>query len=213
MGFFSSYANKSGLDMLDLFTVGKAPSGLQNIKMLLTDVETEGQKQGYARAAKEYEAAFEIVESEFQRVKSCFDIKKTNLDGQSEALVLLLERLEREKAACQKEVDRNARKVADKHGISISDVKTSFGYSYQVDIVGCLISQYQENKLREAEQRGYVEAKKLYEAKLQKLKSELAELRQKCSFQVKEMLVLIDDLLDAIAKEQTNIAELKMLLG
>lgn len=207
--------------MLDIFTSGTAPSGLRNIKMLLTDVETEGQKQGYARAAKEYEAAFEIVENEFQRVQSCFDTKKGNLDGQTEDLILLLERLEREKAACQKEVERKARKVAEKHGISISDVNASLsngslvthGFRYEVDILGLLIHQYKDHKLKEAEQRGYVEAKKLYEAKLQKLKAELAELRQRCSSEVKEMLALVDDLLGAIAKEQINIAELKMLLG
>ena len=37
-----------------------------DFKMLLTDVETEGKKQGYQRAAKEYEVAFRRIEKEFK---------------------------------------------------------------------------------------------------------------------------------------------------
>lgn len=67
-------------------------------------------------------------------------------------------------------------------------------------------------KLLEAERDGYLEAKKLYEEKIGKLKKELEELKRKGSAEIQEMSNMIIEILDAIADEQMKIAELKILL-
>ena len=40
------------------------PSFKEKVDMVFTDVDTEGRKQGYAKAAKEYEKIFGAIERE-----------------------------------------------------------------------------------------------------------------------------------------------------
>ena len=75
-----------------------------------------------------------------------------------------------------------------------------------------IVYYFKEKKLRQAEQRGYAEAKELYEEKIQKLKDELCRLKEKGDSEIKNLLNQISQILDAIAEEEMKIAELKILL-
>lgn len=58
----------------------KGPSLLEKVDMLLTDVETEGKKQGYARAVAEYDKAFRAIEGEYDATKNIMTNSLTKTD-------------------------------------------------------------------------------------------------------------------------------------
>lgn len=80
-----------------------------------------------------------------------------------------------------------------------------------VDILG-LIYKHKEKKLKEAEQRGYAEARELYENKISKLKAELRRLKENGNRDIKKLVTMINEIFEAIADEQMKIAELRILL-
>lgn len=82
---------------------------------------------------------------------------------------------------------------------------TSFGI---LDI----IYSYKEKRLKKAEQKGYLEAKELYEEKIKRLQDKLKRLMEKSDEEIKKMVKLISDILDEIVENQMKIAELKILL-
>lgn len=195
------------------------PSVIEKVEMLFTDVETEGKKQGYDRAAKEYGAAYRAIEKEFSETKKLIEQQKTSYDNKAETLINKLESLEKEKERLEREVDSKTRDVSRRFDIPISEVRGSLaagtllvgGPMISVDILG-MIYKHKEKKLKEAEQRGYVEAKELYENKISKLKSELKRLKDNGDKDIKKLLTMIDEIFQAIAEEQMKIAELKILL-
>ena len=54
-----------------------------DFKMLLTDVETEGKKKGYQRAAIEYEVAFRRIEKEFKETKNLINSQKNDYGNEA----------------------------------------------------------------------------------------------------------------------------------
>lgn len=194
------------------------PSFIDKVDMLLTDVETEGKKQGYKKAAAEYEKAFRAIKDEYNTTKELIEQQKNAYDTQSDALIEKLKVLEQQKENLKKQVDQKAKSVSAKYDIPIFQVQSFLASGAlivdgpaTVSILG-MIYKYKERKLREAEQRGYLEAKELYESKIAKLKSDLDALKRKGSADVKNLLNMIGEILDAIAEEQMKIAELKILL-
>ncbi len=196
----------------------KGPSIVEKVDMLFKDVETEGKKQGYERAAKEYGKAFKAIEDEYKATKELIENQKKSYDSKSEALISKLENLEKQKEELENQVKRKTKGVSTKYNIPTGDVTKSLaagtllvGGPAIVDILG-LIYNHKEKKLREAEQRGYAEARKLYEKKIARLKKKLLELKNKGSKEIQKLLDMINDLFDAISEEQMKIAELKILL-
>lgn len=195
----------------------KGPSLLEKVDMLLTDVETEGKKQGYARAVAEYDKAFRAIEGEYDATKKLIEYQKDTYDTQSDALIEKLSELEHQKEKLENQVMQKTKDVSVKYDIPIPKVQRSLVAgtlimgSDTVDVLG-IIYRHKERKLREAEQRGYLEAKELYETKIAKLKSDMAILKNKGTAKIKELLNMIDEILAAIAEKQMEIAELKILL-
>jgi hypothetical protein len=193
----------------------KGPSTIEKIEMLFKDVETEGKKEGYTRAAKEYKKAFRAIETEYKQTKELFESQKDDYYNLSEKLIAKLEELEKQKISIKKQLERNTKDVSDKFHIPIGDVR-------KAAMAGTLISpsfgildiiyKHKEKKLKEAEQRGYLEAKELYESKIAKMRRELQELKKQGHADIKKLLDMISDILDAIAEEQMQIAVLKILL-
>lgn len=218
MGFFNK---KSGITSLGGLVFGNifdnGPSIIDKVDMLLTDVETEGKKKGYSRAAEEYGKVFRSIENEYKQAKELIESQRSMYDAQSDALIEKLEALENQRRRLENQVKQKTKTVAEKYDIPVSQVQGSLAAGTlitgptTVDILG-IIYRHKEKKLREAEQRGYLEAKELYESKIDKLKKELAELRSKGSADIKKMVSMIGEILNAIAEEQMKIAELKILL-
>lgn len=218
MGFFNK---KSGITSLGGLVFGNifdnGPSIIDKVDMLLTDVETEGKKKGYSRAAEEYGKVFRSIQSEYKQAKELIESQKNTYDAQSDTLIEKLEALENQKRRLENQVKQKTKAVSEKYDIPVSQVQGSLAAGTlitgpaTVDILG-MIYRHKEKKLREAEQRGYLEAKELYESKIDKLKKELAELKSNGSADIKKMVSMIGEILDAIAEEQMKIAELKILL-
>lgn len=187
------------------------------VEMLFTDVETKGKKKGYLRAAEAYGKVFRAIESEYKQAKELIESQKNMYDAQSDVLIEKLEALENQKRRLENQVKQKTKAVSEKYDIPVSQVQGSLAAGTlitgpaTVDILG-MIYRHKEKKLREAEQRGYLEAKELYESKIDKLKKELAELKSRGSADIKKMVSMIGEILDAIAEEQMKIAELKILL-
>jgi ribonucleotide reductase alpha subunit len=195
----------------------KGPSISEKIDMLFTDVETEGKKQGYKRAASKYEKAFKEIEYEYNKTKELIESQKSNYGNESEKLIEKLSELEKQKKLLEKQFEKRTKDFSSKYDIPIGDVSkfastgTLMCTTFTVSILD-LIYSYKEKKLRKAEQRGYIEARELYEEKIAKLKQDLQDLKKKGNADIKNLLYMIDDLFNAIADEQMKIADLKILL-
>ena len=184
------------------------PSFSDKVDMLFTDVETEGKKQGYLRAAAEYEKVFKDIETEYINTKKLIDSQKDIYDKQADVLIEKLEELEYQRDVLEVQVKQKEREISEKYGIRqgcISNFLTWYG------IFNC-VYQHKERKLREAEQRGYREAKELYEAKIDKLKRDLEYLKSKGNSEIRELVGMLNDILKEIAEEQMKIAELEIIL-
>jgi len=219
MGLFNKKSgitsSLGGLVFRSIFDNG--PSTTDKVDMLFTDVETDGKKKGYSRAAEEYGKVFRSIESEYKQAKELIESQKNMYDAQSDALIEKLEALEKQKSRLENQVKQKTKAVSEKYDIPVSQVQGSLAAGTliagpaTVDILG-MIYRHKEKKLREAEHRGYLEAKDLYEAKIDKLKKELAELRNRGSAEIEKMTSMISEILAVIADEQMKIAELKILL-
>lgn len=200
----------------DLFE--KGPSTKEKIEMIFTDVETKGKKQGYDRAAREYGTVYLKIEKEFKETKEFIENQKNTYGNKAYQFIERLEAFEKQKEALKKELNAKINDVSRKYDISVGDIRRSMesgalltGGFIMIDILGMIYS-YKEKKLRQAEQRGYAEAKELYETKIQKLKDEIKRLKEKGDNELKTLLNQISQILDAIVEEEMKIAELKILL-
>lgn len=214
-GFWGGGIGPVGNPLGNIFN--NEPSFIDKVDMLLTDVETEGKKKGYSRASEEYGKVFRSIENEYKQAKELIESQKNMYDARSEALIEKLEALENEKRRLENQVKQKTNAVSEKYDIPVSQVQGSLATGTfitgptTVDLLG-MIYRHKEKKLREAEQRGYSEAKELYETKIDNLKTEFAELRSNGSADIKKLVSMISEILDAIADEQMNIAELEILL-
>lgn len=195
----------------------KQPNIIDKIDMIFTDVETEGKKQGYERAAKEYEIVFEELENTYKEVKRIISLQQNELDNRSDKLIEKLSQLEKEKEYLMSKVNNKSNKVSKVYNIPLSQVRSCMNSGSLLTSttgVGILdmIYNYKEKKLKAAEKRGYLEAKELYEEKLRKMRNELVILKQKSNRKIQEMTDLIFEVLDEITKTQIQIAELSILL-
>jgi len=201
------------------------PSIIEKIKMLAKDVETEGKKQGYEKAANEYKEAFRSIELEYKEAKELIDSQKNSYGSESGLLIGKLTALEKQKKKLERQVEQKTKDVSAKYDIPIGDINMSFASNRlittglpSVSILGLiyssldLIYSYKEKKMWKAEQLGYSEAKKMYEEKIQRLKKNFYDLKKKGSAERQKLLGLISDLFNAIAEEQMKIADLKILL-
>lgn len=222
MGIFNNRGILNGLFDFNITPVKKEPSIIDKVEMLFTDVEEEGRKRGYSRAAEEYGKVFRSIESEYKQAKELIESQKNMYDIQSDALIEKLEALENQKRRLENQVEQKTKAVSEKYDISVSQVKEGLNSSAGLiasepwgspgSILLDIAYDHKVKKLREAERDGYLKAKKLYEEKIGKLKKELEELKRKGSAEIQEMSNMIIEILDAIADEQMKIAELKILL-
>ena len=98
----------------------------EQIEILFSrDVETKGKKQGYDKAAKEYDSAYKKIAKEFKAAMEYFNEKKSELDQTSDDKIQMLEDFEKEKARLQKQVEQKSKAVSQKYNIPESSLKAS----------------------------------------------------------------------------------------
>ena len=197
----------------------KSPGFLEKIDMLFTDVETEGKKQGYQRASSEYEHVFNKIEMQYNEAMRDIEKQKDTYEDLSKKLMKRLQKLENERDTLRIEIDNNIKKVSDKMGKPVSFVKSAVASgsllmpSIALPSILDIIYSHKEKKLREAERRGYQEAREIFDRKVNKLKERLLDLKKKGKSDLNNFIQLIDDILDEILDNQVKIAELKIVLN
>lgn len=203
--------------VISVIALGAVVSAAEKDDILFKDVEIAGKEQGYKKAANEYEKAFREIESEYKVTKELIESQKNLYDEKSDILIEKLSALEKMEAELERQVERKTKDVSIKYNIpnsSVCQFSTSGTMESATSLVGILglINSHKEKKLMEAEQRGYIEAKELYDEKIERLKKDLYELKKKGSVDIQKLLDMISDLFDDIADEQMKIADLKILL-
>lgn len=182
--------------------------------VFMDDVETEGQKRGYERAAAEYDAAFERIENDYCEAKRILDQQADDKKAEAARLISKLQELQQRKSRLEQEIEEKTEKVADKYDLPISTVSYSVGSVISDSHVGVLdlIYHYKNKKLQEAEAKGYEAARKIYKAKIRELKDNLERLKSTGDKEIQEMCALIRDVLKEISNAETKIAELEIAL-
>lgn len=219
MGLFDKKSSWMMTGPLVPFGLGGDDVGIaKKVKTIFTDVETEGKKQGYERASAEYEPAYKAIKKEYDETKKALEEAMAEKGKQVDKLVARLQQLESKKADLEKKIKNKAKKVSTQFNIPLSSVTesmaagalvmggTGFGL---IDI----IYNYKERKLRAAEEKGYAEAKEIYENKINELKENLRRLKKKGDSEIQEMMNLINDVITEIIEEETQIAELEIVLN
>lgn len=196
----------------------KRPSFNEKIEMLRRDVNTEGKKKGHVRAAKEYGKAYRIVEKEFKKTKDLLEDQKNTHETQIKELTELYNHLKQLSTELKRQVDLKANEISLYYDIPREDIHhklnagtllVNFFTTYSIL---SLIYNYKQKKLHEAENQGYIEAKNIHEEKIDNLKTELERLKKDANKDIQQLLSLISEILDDIAKEQTKVSELTILL-
>ena len=198
-------------DRLDLLS--------DKIDVLLTvDVETEGKKRGYEKASKEYDVAYKAIEKQFKDTEAFFETQKSIYGGQAMMFVNRLEKLEKQKEYLENQVKSKTNDVSIKFHVPNEIVKNSMatgslftGTNPSVNYLD-MIYLHKKIKLCQAEQKGYEEARILFDKKLQKLKDELKKLKKRGDSEINTLFNNILNILDDIAKLEAEIADLNILL-
>lgn len=191
---------------------------LEKLDTVFMDVDTEGEKRGYERAAAEYDAAYERIETEYLKAKELLEQQITNKDTEAIRLISKLQQLEENKKELECRVHEKTKQVSNKYDIPFSSVSQSL-MSGTLLIGGSemglldLIYRYKSKKLKEAEKKGYEEARQLYRKKIRELKDNLELLRKKSSAELQELAKLITDTIKEISDIETKIAELEIVLN
>lgn len=191
---------------------------LEKLDMLFMDVDTEGEKRGYERAAAEYDAAYERIENEYLTAKKLLDQQMVNKDAEATRLISKLQQLEEEKKYLEREVREKTKQVSNKYGIPVSSVTQSLASGNLLTSgsgmgILDLIYRYKSKKLKEAEEKGYAEARRLYRKKIRELKDNLELLKKKGDAELQELAELITDAIKEISNIETKIAELEIVLN
>ncbi len=183
---------------------------------LFKNVEIEGKKQGYKRAASEYEKAFAQITKSYQLAREQAEMEQIDYNDQVEVLTKQLCALEKQKSLLKRQFGQKVAKVSSKYNLAVETVQnmaeTGRVLASDVFFITSYIHGYKDRKLQKAEQEGYREARSLYEEKIEKIKGNLQELKRMANADIKKLLDLIDDLLEAIAEERMKIADLNVLL-
>ena len=222
--------SSSGLQRLHLpTTTTTVPTGiglgnnsiidtLEKLDTVLMDVDTEGKKRGYERASAEYDIAYKHIENEYLMAKKMLEQQMASKDAEVSELISKLQQLEEEKRVLERRVREKTKQVSDKYDIPVSSVTQSLSAGTLL-IRGAgtevldLIYRYKNKKLKDAEEKGYEEARRLYQKKIKELEDNLEKLKNKGNTELQELAKLIADAIKEISVTETKIAELEIILN
>ena len=189
---------------------------VDSIQMLTTDVETEGRKNGYERAAREYETVYRELEIEYVNAIKHLREQQSAYHTESEKYLNKLSSLESERGRLKEKANSKMRLTANKFDVSVSTVQSALGGSGSIISLGPsifgMIADSRRRKMREAEKDGYAEARSLYEGKLRKLRERLSQLKESGTKKINEYISLTEEVLKEMEKIQMQIADMEILL-
>lgn len=196
----------------------RAIDTVDKVGLLFTDVEVEGKKRGYERAAAEYEETFIRLEKLYRETQDFMKIRIQEENRVADELIQKLHALEEEKEKITREVQIKVSDVASTYHVPETTVAKSFsgGTIFNINsTLGILdfVVYKKGKKLCEAEAKGYTEAKHSFDAKIKQLQQNYEILKRKSEREVQNLLSLIQNILNDIVIEETKIAELKIALN
>lgn len=187
-------------------------------KLLFVDALTEGRKDGYKLAAKEFEPVYNRLENEYNNTIIFIETQKENYANEAVSLIEKLQELEMQKKELEKAVANRTEEVAKRFNILPINIKKSMSagslfldISTTFVIIG-IVYKVKERKYIKGRNEGYLEAKFIFEEKIQKLKNLLHNAVEINDEKIKALVAKIADILDAIAEEEKKVAELKIIL-
>lgn len=206
------------MGMFDLFP-RRQPNIIDMIGFVgtvLSDPETDGKKDGYVRAAKEYEPIYQGLKKEYDSAILEIQRQKQNFDIESDAQIGYLAQLEKKRDSLQEQFNYKVKQTSSKHGIPVPSLMGSLSNACVVrdtswDMMR-LITDSKLRKRKEAEKAGYSEAKKLYEGKLKSLRDKLEQEKVNGNKKLKDYSELITKVLNEIEDTQMKIADLEIVL-
>ena len=186
--------------------------------LFMEDVQTEGKKRGYDRAAGEYEVLYRNLEKEYHKAIQLLSDQKLSKDEKFNKLITQLQNLEQERKKLEDEFRRDVGRASASSGVARSTIMAAFANSssshnliYEGSLIDLLCSG-KEKKFRKAEAAGYKEAKELFTKKLNKKKAELEARVNAMQSDLSQIANLIQKVLYAITEEETKITELRILV-
>lgn len=207
------------MGLFDIFTGNRTPNifdVVEFIDAVTSDPETDGKKDGYERAAKEYEPIYQELKQEYDNAIAEIRRKKSSYDIESNSKIGYLTQLEKRRDSLQEQVNNKVRQTAAAHGVSVSSLMGSFSSTGIVrdtswDMMR-FITDSRMQKRKEAEKAGYSEAKRLYEEKLKSLREKLEHEKSGANKQLKDYADLIAKVLLEIEDTKMKIADLEIVL-
>lgn len=187
------------------------------VDVLFSDPEIDGKKAGYEKAAKEYEKVYNELKREHKEIMDQIKGQRMKYDAKNDMLIEQLARLEEKRDNLKERLEYREKRMSEKYGIPINTVHETalsggfIGESPTIDVIGLLYG-YKKKKLMEAEHKGYMEVRELYEEKLRKLKQELREEKKKGYMEVQNLIDLMCDIFEEISQKKMEIAGLEILL-
>ena len=172
------------------------------------EIDEMGKRRGYEKAAEEYEKKFVSLKADYQSAKRLFSEQRNTYNTQADILICKLETLEVKKSQLEAEFRRKSQSVSSKYNIPVGTLCISSRRNPIFD----LVCNAKQNRLRNAEYWGYVEACELYERKINQLKAELKNLTNVGNEDIRKLKSLISDVLAEISSLQLKIAELETLM-
>ena len=193
---------------------------VKTVEALTTDQKTEGKKEGYDDAAQEYEPIYRELEAKYDSLISNIEREKQSFDSRSEVSLAELERLEKERDNLKERLNDKVNTASSSFHVSSSTIFSAlnsgssafymspvFNYSILDGII-----EYKEKERREARRKGYLEAKRLYEEKIQKLKNHFEEVKANASRQLKQYAEDMGAILEEIHRVKIQIADLELAM-
>lgn len=207
------------MGLFDWFPGYRTPNifdAIEFIDSVTSDPETEGKKDGYERAAKEYEPIYQDLKHEYDSAIAEIECQKKNYDIESSVQIGYLSKLEEKRDSLQERVNAKAQQTASAYGVSVSTLMSSFSSAGVVQDTSWdlmrFITDSRMRRRKEAEKVGYSEAKQLYEKKLKSLRDKLEQEKENASRQLKDYANLISKILAEIEDNQMKIADLEIAL-
>ena len=178
-------------------------------------------RQGYNRAAQEYEPVLAEVKWAYDEIVATIKKQGVFYRQTSEKILGVASKLNEENEEIKENVRNKTVKVSEKYNMSIAGVSSIIGMgrnpfiemypSRQPDLIDA-VYKFRKGQMDKAEQEGYQEAKEVYEQAITTKKKELKQLQQKIDGQTKEMMDIVSDAIDMFVEEKMKDADLNILL-
>ena len=195
---------------------------IKTVDALITDQKTEGRKEGYADAVLEYKPVYSDLKKKYDKLIADIESKRTDLDVCSDEGLKELVKLEKERDRLKVELNNKAKDTSAAFNVPISSILSALNSGslglidspsiWKYDFRDSIIIKKKIERMQ-ARKEGYIEAKVLYEEKMQKLKSHYKKVKADADAKLTDYANRVSALLDEIEKIKLQIADLKIAMG